>query len=323
MINAIDHVVILVNDLDAAIADYRALGFTVVPGGEHADGLSHNALISLADGSYLELIAFKRPPPDEHLFAQGYRAGEGLVTFALLPTDIANDLKEIRARGLEMDGPFPGGRMRPDGQRVEWQIATPRTPDLPFLCGDVTPRELRVPGREASRHANGATWIALIGVVVASLQESLERYRALLGQDSYSGSLSEPAEEDGSATFHIGKTTVILMESTSHMAERTEGPQMLALGADLLRGYGHLNYELAHGAHITITRPVLKVNSVAEQYDYIAAMTCVRCGGSYKVIEQSLINYPGDTPMDRLTLRCESCGDTGRISFDVASFLEK
>jgi len=183
MINAIDHVVILVNDLDAAIADYRVLGFTVVPGGEHADGLSHNALISLADGSYLELIAFKRPPPDEHLFAQGYRAGEGIVTFALLPTDIANDLKEIRARGLEMDGPFPGGRMRPDSRRVEWQTATPRTPDLPFLCADVTPRELRVPGGDAIHHDNGAIGISEITLAVTDLAASRQRYRALLATD--------------------------------------------------------------------------------------------------------------------------------------------
>jgi hypothetical protein len=31
----IDHVVIAVPSLDAAIADYRALGFTVLPGGRH------------------------------------------------------------------------------------------------------------------------------------------------------------------------------------------------------------------------------------------------------------------------------------------------
>ena len=59
MISAIDHIVILVHDLEAAVRDYTALGFTVVPGGEHADGRSRNALIAFADGSYLELIAFK------------------------------------------------------------------------------------------------------------------------------------------------------------------------------------------------------------------------------------------------------------------------
>src|SRR4051794_8519489 len=49
MIRAIDHVVILVNDLAATVADYTALGFTVTPGGEHTGGATHNALVVFAD----------------------------------------------------------------------------------------------------------------------------------------------------------------------------------------------------------------------------------------------------------------------------------
>ena len=55
----LDHVVIVVADLARAVADYEALGFTVAPGGEHADGRTHNALIPFADGMYIELIAFR------------------------------------------------------------------------------------------------------------------------------------------------------------------------------------------------------------------------------------------------------------------------
>ncbi|PMP81392.1 MAG: VOC family protein, partial [Roseiflexus castenholzii] len=60
MITCIDHIVILVRDLLAAIDDYTALGFTVTPGGVHADGATHNALVAFVDGGYLELIAFRR-----------------------------------------------------------------------------------------------------------------------------------------------------------------------------------------------------------------------------------------------------------------------
>ncbi|KAK7464143.1 hypothetical protein VKT23_006308 [Stygiomarasmius scandens] len=35
---------------------------SVLPGGQHADGLTENALIILADGIYLELISFIHPP---------------------------------------------------------------------------------------------------------------------------------------------------------------------------------------------------------------------------------------------------------------------
>src|SRR5215218_9474674 len=155
MIQGIDHAVILVNDLAAAQRDYVALGFTVVAGGENAGGRTHNALVAFADGSYLELIAFKPPLPgqpapsgEEGLSPLSRRwlaraaAGEGLLDFALLPTAMADDVAAARARGLALDGPFPGGWRRPDGQEIAWQTATSPTPDLPFLCGDVTPREL-------------------------------------------------------------------------------------------------------------------------------------------------------------------------------------
>lgn len=54
-----DHAVIMVDDLKNAVADYQTLGFTVLPGGAHENNPSHNALISLADGSYLELFALR------------------------------------------------------------------------------------------------------------------------------------------------------------------------------------------------------------------------------------------------------------------------
>jgi hypothetical protein len=57
----LDHLVVLVRDLEGAIGDYGVLGFAVTPGGEHADGLTRNALIPFEDGSYLELVAFLDP----------------------------------------------------------------------------------------------------------------------------------------------------------------------------------------------------------------------------------------------------------------------
>ena len=61
MISGIDHLVILVEALEAAVAEYEELGFRVTPGGEHADGLTRNALVPLADGTYLELVSFVDP----------------------------------------------------------------------------------------------------------------------------------------------------------------------------------------------------------------------------------------------------------------------
>ncbi len=178
----LDHLVILVTDLDAAIADYRSLGFCVQPGGTHADGGTHNALVVFADGAYLELIAFLRPHPSHRWGSHAARGHHGFVDFALLPSSVAAVVADAAQRGLAYTGPFDGGRLRPDGQRLAWQMGLPPTPDLPFLCGDVTPRSLRVPDGALRQHPNGATGVACITVAVADLETSLARYAALLGQ---------------------------------------------------------------------------------------------------------------------------------------------
>jgi Glyoxalase-like domain len=57
----LDHLVMLVGYLDRAVRDYEELGFTVTPGGEHADGLTHNALIPFRDGSYFPARGLSGP----------------------------------------------------------------------------------------------------------------------------------------------------------------------------------------------------------------------------------------------------------------------
>jgi catechol 2,3-dioxygenase-like lactoylglutathione lyase family enzyme len=255
MIRAIDHVVILVNDLAATVADYAALGFTVTPGGEHTGGATHNALVVFADDAYLELIAFKRPAPDHHWYR--YRAlGEGIIDFALLPTMIEADLVAARERGLLIEGPFPGGRLRPDGQQVTWQSGRASTPDLPFLCADVTPRALRVPDGVARTHANGVTGIAGLTVAVADLGASVARYRALLGTTERESSSADAR----TATFALGGTAITLATPAddsdtslrARLAARGEGPFALALRTNASANVGRLGIEHTHGAPIEL-----------------------------------------------------------------------
>jgi hypothetical protein len=103
----LDHVVILVPDLEAAIKTYSTqLGFRVIPGGKHAGfpgQRTWNALIAFeADGTYIELIAFMPKHVEEE---ENRREGKivdadaskpttnhrwwglnpGLIDFALLP----------------------------------------------------------------------------------------------------------------------------------------------------------------------------------------------------------------------------------------------
>jgi hypothetical protein len=252
MIQRVDHLVILVGDLARAAADYAALGFVVTPGGEHADGKTHNALVAFADGAYLELIAFKEEAP-QHVWWRHRAAGEGLIDFAVLPGDTGEDVTAARARGLEMTGPYAGGRNRPDGVRLEWQTARAASPELPFLCGDVTARELRVPGADTWGHDNGVAGIQRVSVAVSDLDASAERYAALLG--------SRPLIELGRRLFRLGETSIALRSPGPHEPEsETIAAQLTGRGEGVygvaLRSRSHAielcDLQLAHGARISI-----------------------------------------------------------------------
>ncbi len=240
MIHAIDHVVMLVHDLATAMDDYAALGFIVTPGGVHADGATHNALVAFADGSYLELIAFRREAPD-HIWWRHTADGEGLIDFALLPGVIDEDVAAARMRGLDIAGPFPGGRERPDGVRIAWKTARPATPDLPFLCGDVTPRDLRVPTGAARLHPNGVTGIARVLVATRDPAVSAARYRALLG--------IEGTTVAAGVSFELGASAIVL--TALNERHYREGPCALELrgGASV-----DLDPAITHGVPIRLGR---------------------------------------------------------------------
>jgi len=185
MLLAIDHIVIAVRDLEAALRSYEQLGFTVVPGGRHPVG-THNVLISFADGSYIEIIAFYRDNPD-HRWWRPLQIGEGLVDFCMQTDNLAGDTAKLRGAGVAIDDPVPWSRARPDGYQLKWVLSLAREGHrgvAPFLIQDETPRPERVPQR--FDHKNGATGIGTVTVAVEDLATVQRWYGTVLGYDGVS-----------------------------------------------------------------------------------------------------------------------------------------
>jgi hypothetical protein len=178
MIRGLDHVVLVVPDLAAAVAEHTQRGFTVTPGGEHAGGLTHNALVGFQDGSYLELLAFHdlAAATGKHSWAPVAERGGGWADFALLSNDLRQDVTALG--DLVARPPEEGGRQRPDGLGIAWRVARLERP-LPFLIEDLTARELRVPGGDAAKHANKTRGIAAIVLGAIDPARVSERYASL------------------------------------------------------------------------------------------------------------------------------------------------
>lgn len=196
----IDHIVIISPDLNTAVDNARHAGFTVVPGGTHSDGRTHNALIGFADGSYIELIAPKDASAEgDHRWFARLRDGGGLVDFCLLGEKLTQETAAIRARDVDYPDPSALGRNRPDGQRIDWLLSIPAgavgESGWPFLIEDLTSRDLRVPHEAAEiTHENGVQGIAGITVLVKDLATSTREYEAILGTPARN--VSSPFADD-------------------------------------------------------------------------------------------------------------------------------
>jgi catechol 2,3-dioxygenase-like lactoylglutathione lyase family enzyme len=200
----IDHIVISVQDLETAIESYRAAGFTTIFGGKHADGLTHNALVLFADGSYLELLALVdpaggRPQFKDLLLAQG----EGYSGYALTCNDLSGEAARMTGAGVTVGEIRQGGRVRADGAELRWRMALLDQGMSPFIIQDETPRSLRVPAEgDNIEHRNGAVGIADVYLLALDLEAEAQRYAALTGSD---GLLV-----DGRAVFPLGQGTLTI-----------------------------------------------------------------------------------------------------------------
>lgn len=188
MILGIDHILVAVDDLALASEVYEKLGFQVLPGGRHPRMGTQNALVALADGTYLELISVwdmelaREAAP--HVVAALDRENR-IARFALESDNLDSDLIAIRARGFEIGEGEEGERERPDGQRVAWRAAMPQDTRFPFLIQDVTPRELRLPPPTFGIGQN--IRMGDVNVGVFDLKSATEQYQKLLGEDGEDG----------------------------------------------------------------------------------------------------------------------------------------
>ncbi len=261
MATGIDHVVIAVNDLDQATADFTAAGFTVTPGGEHANGETHNALIAFADGSYFEIIAWKDPQSaSANTWLRRLRAGEGLVDYALRVADLDAEVERLRAAGIDVEDPQPGGRTRPDGERVEWSTVRfdpERHPALPFYCHSTNDRSLRVPSGSAAIHANHVTGIEEIFIGVSDFDQSVRDYAIVAGIE-----IATPGTKQPSGNIHeefrIGTVSVVVVkpevpgsELAATIASRGEIPVEVVLRSTAEQG-SPVDSSLTHGAKLAI-----------------------------------------------------------------------
>jgi catechol 2,3-dioxygenase-like lactoylglutathione lyase family enzyme len=127
---ALDHVLLAVADLDAAMRTYaRLLGRTPSWQGSHPGLGTANVLFRL-DDTYIELLSPAGPGAvGDALRARIAERGEGPLGFALATPDADSCAATLRTRGLAADDPAPGlGHDEPSGAWRRWRtVRLPQT----------------------------------------------------------------------------------------------------------------------------------------------------------------------------------------------------
>jgi hypothetical protein len=141
MTASIDHLVYACPDLDAAIAELtRLTGVRPQGGGQHPGLGTHNALLSLGDHTYLEVIAPDPAQPGngqplpfglDHLTAPALRA------WAASPSDLDAAVLQARQQGFDYGDIVVRNRRTASGSELTWRMTT-YPPDgavnvIPFL----------------------------------------------------------------------------------------------------------------------------------------------------------------------------------------------
>ena len=124
----LDHILLGCSDLDAGTAFVQQqTGVRAAFGGVHPGRGTRNALLSLGDKHYLEIIAPDPAQPNatEPLSLQLKKfTAPRLVGWAAHPGDLDAFAKKLLAAKLAFDGPRPGSRKRPDGRTLSWKTLT-------------------------------------------------------------------------------------------------------------------------------------------------------------------------------------------------------
>ena len=154
----IDHLILAIDDLEKGIESFaRRTGVRPEFGGEHPGRGTANALVSLGQGRYLEILApaSKTAKLDPSWGDTLHYPSLNPVGWALHSRDLVRTVVDLRKAGLPVSDPQPGSRKRPDGSTLTWQTAALEGPQLdlyPFFIqwgeGTAHPSTTSPPGCE-------------------------------------------------------------------------------------------------------------------------------------------------------------------------------
>ena len=209
-LDAIDHLIVGVRDLEDARTTYGKLGFNLTPRGRHIGWGTANYCIMFPD-DYLELLGIVDPAGFSNGLDRVLDEREGVLGFVFAMTDPEATAAAWHRAGLHPDGPSDLGRALehggPDGQMVRFSNVYPapeKTAGLSFFaCRHLTPKLLRQTSWMA--HPNGAVGIRSVIWLVPDAAPVVEVLASIVGSAAVTWT-------DDVAAVHVGRASLLFAQ---------------------------------------------------------------------------------------------------------------
>ncbi len=195
----LDHLVLVVNDLDAAEASFAAMGFSMTARAYHPFGTMNN--LAIMDGNFIELVGIADPSKipahndTTYSFAARCRdyldqSGDGVAMVVLDSSDGRADHRQFVDAGFDTFEPvdFSRGARQPGGseETVSFTICFLMHPSLPnaphFVCQQHAPQYFW--HEEFQTHRNTARRIEDVTIWSDDPDGLAEFYREVFGEDA-------------------------------------------------------------------------------------------------------------------------------------------
>ena len=270
----LDHVVMLVESLDAAADNWRRLGFTLSPRGTHSPHLGSGNYTIMLDPDYIELLGILTETP-HNAPSRGFleQRGEGMERAAFTARDAAAGVAEIRAMGLDGIGPIDFGRpvALPGGGETEARFRVFQWPvtEAPgglriFACQHLTREAVWIP--ELQHHANTARRILRVEIVARDPEAAAAHMARLIAGEATrqdDGTLRVPSGSDrADFLFQNRETLARRFPEMSLAGLAAEGAAALVLAADSMSAAAEAVGELGTARDGRVCVPPLHANGI-------------------------------------------------------------
>lgn len=235
----IDHLILLVDDLDRASADIAAQGFTVQERADTKHGTTRFRFVTFEEGSYILITAFTSSEAAAgHRLGPVLEKGNGWADYSFVVADLDTAAARGAAAGTVLGPVHDVSNVVASGEKWGLRLLVAGhgalgDDSLPFLIQDVVGRTIRIP--PPVPHTNGALGVAEIRIAAADPEGTATRLAALLGLAVARGPKGEPILNADACTVRIlanvpgarqvgGLTSVVLRCSAGARPKTLEGP---------------------------------------------------------------------------------------------------